>query len=302
MKVLVLGGTGMLGSMATKVLAEQGHEVFPTSRSGQPYPYDGDLIRWRLLSVEDESVWREIRRQELLDVDWIVNCLGATKPLMGEPSAEWVNGTFGWGLVREAKGVRVIHASTDCVFDGSGGWPCEVDKPTALDDYGRSKASGEPDGALVLRCSIIGPECREPARNLLGAAVEGRVAEGRHRHLWNGVTTLQWAKVVAGVIDNDNPIAGRVHLVPGGSCSKDRLVATILQAFGWLEHPLSVDGRGSAFDMRMSTARGDEVLKLWGQAGYDNPPGIEQMVWELAEYCAEEKWPQAMWRYWRCGR
>ena len=41
-------------------------------------------------------------------------------------------------------GSRLIHVSTDFVFDGSGSRPCRVDDPTApLGAYGRSKLAGE---------------------------------------------------------------------------------------------------------------------------------------------------------------
>jgi dTDP-4-dehydrorhamnose reductase len=66
-----------------------------------------------------------------------------------------------------AIGARLVHLSTDVVFDGEKGEPyVEEDEPTPLTDYGRAKADAEravPEahpGALVVRTSLIygGPE------------------------------------------------------------------------------------------------------------------------------------------------
>jgi dTDP-4-dehydrorhamnose reductase len=62
---------------------------------------------------------------------------------------------------------RLVHVSTDVVFDGEKGDPyVEEDEPTPLTDYGRAKADAERavldthSGALIVRTSLIygGPE------------------------------------------------------------------------------------------------------------------------------------------------
>jgi dTDP-4-dehydrorhamnose reductase len=61
-----------------------------------------------------------------------------------------------------AVGARLVHLSTDVVFDGEKGAPyVEEDEPTPLTDYGRAKADAERavlaehPGALVVRTSLI---------------------------------------------------------------------------------------------------------------------------------------------------
>ena len=56
--------------------------------------------------------------------------------------------------------VRLIHISTDCVFDGERGMYLESDWPNARDLYGRTKLLGEvvSDNSITLRTSIIGHE------------------------------------------------------------------------------------------------------------------------------------------------
>jgi dTDP-4-dehydrorhamnose reductase len=59
-----------------------------------------------------------------------------------------------------AHGSRLIHISTDCVFDGAKGSYQEDEPTNATDLYGRTKALGEVTGpgCLTLRTSIIGRE------------------------------------------------------------------------------------------------------------------------------------------------
>ena len=55
---------------------------------------------------------------------------------------------------------RLIHFSTDCVFDGKKGNYKDDSKKNAKDIYGLSKSFGElnEDNALTIRTSIIGHE------------------------------------------------------------------------------------------------------------------------------------------------
>lgn len=300
MKVLVLGGTGMLGSMVAKVLPDE-WEVLVTARHRPPMPYELTNTWWRRFAV-DHAAWQEDLKGLADGCDWIVNCLGATKPLMGEDAAYTCNAHF--PRVVDNLGPPVIHPSTDCVFAGDDAPHYEHDVPTACDAYGSSKATAEVglSNTAVLRCSIIGPECRSPARYLLGSALEESVRQGYAHHFWNGLSTLAWAKIAMGIIQHPEGLAGQhlLHLVPAGSCSKDRLVSTILQAFLWRGTALEAGWLDEVVDMRLDTLHRTAMNYLWSKAGYIRAPTIEEMVWELADFCRAEHWPMHAegWRYW----
>ena len=75
-----------------------------------------------------------------------------------------------------AAGARLVHLSTDVVFDGEKGAPyVEEDEPTPLTEYGRAKADAERavlaehPGALVVRTSLIYGEARPGPQELLAA-------------------------------------------------------------------------------------------------------------------------------------
>jgi dTDP-4-dehydrorhamnose reductase len=80
-----------------------------------------------------------------------------------------------------AAGARLIHISTDLVFDGRGGAPySEDDEPRPLDDYGRSKLEAErrvldlhPDALVVRTSLLVGREQPGPAERAVLKAARG---------------------------------------------------------------------------------------------------------------------------------
>lgn len=81
--------------------------------------------------------------------------------------------------------------------------------PDADDDYGISKSMGELAIALrprtvLIRTSIIGPDTRPDGLGLMAWFM--RQARGAHingytNHWWNGITTLEWCKVVESLLE-----------------------------------------------------------------------------------------------------
>jgi dTDP-4-dehydrorhamnose reductase len=199
--VLVLGSGGMLGSMVASVLAEDDDlEVTTTARSPQPPAHAFDAERD---SVAELLAGREI--------EWVVNAIGVIKPRIDESDpasilrATAVNAEFPYRLAEALEpGQRVIQIATDCVYSGATGGYDEDAPHDPHDVYGKTKSLGEvpADEFVHLRCSIIGPERGEP-RSLLGWMLsqprDGEVS-GYTNHSWNGVTTLQFAKLCEAVI------------------------------------------------------------------------------------------------------
>jgi dTDP-4-dehydrorhamnose reductase len=80
-----------------------------------------------------------------------------------------------------AVGARLIHLSTDVVFDGHKGSPyMEEDEPSPVTEYGRAKAESEarvraahPEALLVRTSLIVGGPGHAPSRHELGAGDPG---------------------------------------------------------------------------------------------------------------------------------
>ena len=150
MRTLVLGGTGIVGRALVREGRSRGWPVLGLSH-GQ-----GDISDRR-------------RADELCAAfrpALIVNCAAFTQVDLCEAEPERafaVNGAAVGNLVRaaEAVGARLIHLSTDYVFDGRATAPYTEDHPTApQSSYGRSKLEGErqalaSDRSLVVRTSWI---------------------------------------------------------------------------------------------------------------------------------------------------
>jgi dTDP-4-dehydrorhamnose reductase len=90
--------------------------------------------------------------------------------------------------------VRLIHTSTDGVF-GTAGPYFESDAPDAKDLYGRSKALGEPEGAMTLRASIVGLGGRHSLLEwVCQQAQAGERVRGYTSCFWNGITAIEYAR------------------------------------------------------------------------------------------------------------
>lgn len=140
---------------------------------------------------------------------WILNALGRTKQKSSRREELYrANTLFPLQLKsRLLSTQRLIHASTDCVFSGKAG-PYSVDSVMDADDvYGVSKSLAEviaeSDRCYIVRTSIIGPEVTS-AYGLMGWFLAQRESVvGFANHRWNGLTTLEWAKLSLEIMRNN---------------------------------------------------------------------------------------------------
>jgi dTDP-4-dehydrorhamnose reductase len=88
-----------------------------------------------------------------------------------------VEGTENVARAARAAGARLVHLSTDVVFDGRKGAPyVEEDEPCPITDYGRAKAEAErrvaavhPEALAVRTSMIVGGPSHEPSKHELAA-------------------------------------------------------------------------------------------------------------------------------------
>jgi dTDP-4-dehydrorhamnose reductase len=291
----------MLGSMVARVL---GHElatslVMTVRDETVGHPSWGGTAVHAFDVVTDDIDELLIR---LPDVAWVVNAIGTIKPRIQESAASRlnaieVNAAFPHRLAKaaERRGLRVVQPATDCVFEDRTGPFTELDTANATDVYGATKALGEvPSPAVMhLRTSIIGPEW-EASRSLLAWLLgQPQLATviGYTDHLWNGVTTLHFARVVAAVIRQDLFAPGVQHLVPTGEVTKAELLTNLAGAFG--RHDLTINSQRAPgpVDRRLSTEHPERNALLWSAAGYPSPPTVLDMCLELAAFTRDSSAP-----------
>jgi len=217
-RVLVIGGTGMLG-----------HVVYYYLKETNRYEVLNTVYRTKLT---DDSIVCDVRNQKLLksvlretNPYAIINCVGALiKESKTNPAnAIYLNAMLPHVLRKQADliNAKLIHVSTDCVFSGTKGNYGEEDFRDADDVYGRSKALGEICEVphCTLRTSIIGPELKKNGTGLLHWFMnESGPVQGYTHSLWSGVTTLQLAKCMEIVITKE--LTGLFHVTNGRRISK----------------------------------------------------------------------------------
>jgi dTDP-4-dehydrorhamnose reductase len=145
-KVLVTGSYGQLGSEL--------QQIAPQMESAEFIFTDVDT-----LNICDKDALQLFVKQH--PVDFIVNCAAYTAVDKAEEDAEKCydincNAVRNIGEVAASRGIKVIHISTDYVFDGSAHIPYGEDariNPKTV--YGKSKAAGEEDLMRVCLDAVI---------------------------------------------------------------------------------------------------------------------------------------------------
>ncbi len=242
--VLILGKSGMLGSMVYDYFKNSTNlNIYGTVRNPD-YLQGNDLLF-------DVYNFKQLEEKDFVDlnIDYIINCIGITKPFSKDNDPEGVkraiaiNSKFPWQLAEYASkhDIKVLQIGTDCVYSGKGGLYDENSPHDPLDVYGKSKSLGEVfDGtALIIRCSIIGPELKDQKSFLLEwffSQPQGGTIGGFEHHLWNGVTTLQFAQIcekiiVSNIFDELLQKSYVHHFTPNSTVNKYELMNIFNETF-----------------------------------------------------------------------
>jgi dTDP-4-dehydrorhamnose reductase len=159
-KLLVTGASGLLGANFVTETAPM-HDVTAVSHS-HPLKLAGVTTVEADLSVEENvAMVREIQPE------WVVHCAAETNVDLCEDEPEHafrMNRDMARWIAREAHDVqaKLLHISTDAVFDGLKPFETEEDVPRPMNVYGQSKFAGEEavlqehGEALIVRTNFFG--------------------------------------------------------------------------------------------------------------------------------------------------
>ena len=292
-RVLILGGAGMLGHKLFQVLRDRFSETLCTVREDvRRPPFDRvDLLQGNdVVRGVDVTDFESLRQTlECYRPVYVINCVGIIKQREEARAAIpsiTLNSLLPHKLADMAQtwGGRVIHFSTDCVFSGKRGAYTEQDDSDAEDLYGKSKFLGEvaAENALTLRTSIIGRELVEH-RSLLDwfLAQNHKTVKGFRRVIYSGVTTNQMAEVVSDIIRNHPTLSG-LYQVVAEPISKYALLCLLRNAYG-LDVEIIPDDR----EVSDRSMRGDKFQQA---TGYVSP------AWPvLVKHLAEDPTPYEKW-------
>ncbi len=292
MRVLILGGDGMMGNAAFRVFSEA-FDTFATFHSDLPpqgrfKPYHGVSEAQTICGVDVLQPGVIPRLLNYLRPDAVLNCVGLIKQREDAKHplpAIRVNSLFPHELAAACaeSGAFLVHLSTDCVFSGQKGGYRITDVPDPVDLYGRSKLLGEltEPGTFTMRSSIIGWELKGHA-GLLGwfARQRGQHIKGFRRAIYSGLSTTAMARLLAQVIQRSHEpdrLEGLVQ-VASEPIDKYTLLVRLRDALGWTEMTIEPD-ESFVCDRSLVSSPLPEGWKL-------NAPPWDEMIEELAK-----EWP-----------
>jgi len=237
MKILILGGDGMIGHKMAQVLSVQNHEIIISIRENKD-------LTLKSISSKTKVFFNDFLKDNILDFldkvnpDVTINAIGVTTRRGSTKNISdtiYLNSFFphqlsNWALALKK---RLIHFSTDCVFSGSEGSYLEDTTPNALDYYGKTKGLGEINSksSLTIRSSMIGPELFNKTE-LFEWVINNKVKEinGFSRVMYSGVTTAFMARLVTEIIENHKNLNG-IYNVASKPISKFELLHLINDNF-----------------------------------------------------------------------
>jgi dTDP-4-dehydrorhamnose reductase len=275
-RVAVLGANGMLGSAVFKILRDS----------------DIDIIGITRKELDAQTASLDDIEKVVEDCEYIINCIGIIKPYIHDDipleveRAIAVNSVFPHKLAQCE--IKTIQIATDCVFDGVKGHYDETDKHNALDVYGKTKSLGEvkSEHFLNLRCSIIGIE-KDHKKSLLEWFLnqpEQAKVNGFRNHIWNGVSTIAFAKICKGIIENKVWFYGLQHIEPNNTMNKSDMLKVFATVFDRKDISIQDIDAKDAIDRTISTVDKRKNKTLWEIAGYDEIPDIEDLIKEIKNY------------------
>lgn len=241
MRILILGGSGMLGHRLWVELSKV-HQTWITVRaSARSMPnlpgVNRDHIRENVEATNFDEI---IRALASIQPDVVINCIGLVKqlPLSNDPLTSLeINALLPHriSLISRASKIRMIHFSTDCVFSGKKGRPySEDDQSDAEDLYGRSKFLGEVlygPHTLTLRTSIIGRELQRGYGLVDWFLGQTGMVKGYQRAIFSGFTTGMIARILLECVLPNTKLAGVYH-VSSEAISKYDLLCLLKEAYG----------------------------------------------------------------------
>jgi dTDP-4-dehydrorhamnose reductase len=213
MRVLVTGAAGMLGQAVCRTARSLGHEVVDVD-------LDVDITD----QAATDAALERVRPQA------VINCAAYTDVDACETNVETamaVNGTGAGNVARSAAevGARIVHVSTDYVFDGAKREPwLESDPPQPLNVYGRSKLRGEeevaaadPQHVIARTAWLFGAGGKNFVDTMLRLGAERDEVSVVTDQVGSPTWTGHLADALVELAERGSP--GIHHTAGGGSCS-----------------------------------------------------------------------------------
>lgn len=220
-KLVIFGGNGMLGKYIYTYFKQQNNlQVISLKRS------DYDVLHNNLDALD------QLFKLHNLDSNTVVfNAIGAIphQSIINNQDYYKINSVFPMLLsyICNKYNTKLIHPTTDCVFSGNQGMYNEDSIHDSTDHYGISKSIGENIDACIIRTSIIGENTKGISLVEWIKQNQNGNINGYINHYWNGITCLQYAKILDYMITNNIYWKGVKHINSPNIISKANLLELI---------------------------------------------------------------------------
>lgn len=282
MRILVTGASGLLGLNLALEAARLGHTVFGT--------VNRNALNTAAFTVLERDLLAPGAVERLLEEvhpDWVIHCaaLAILDACEAQPElARELNSEVPAKLAHHVArgGARLVHISTDSVFDGSRGDYREEDTPNPLSVYALSKLEGERQvaaedpQAIIARVNLFGwslKGTRSLSEFFFYNLQAGKQVKGFTDVYFCPLLANHLAQVLLKMLEGG--LSGLYHVVSPECLSKYEFGLRLARKFGLDESlitPTSVaEGGLKAARSPNLTLRVDKLIRDLGAA----PPGIE---------------------------
>lgn len=286
MRILITGASGLLGLNLALETAKE-HVVYGTAKD--------HLLNTRDFTVLPGDLLAPGAVEQVLDQaqpDWVIHCAALANvdaceadPVLARKANTHLPAKLATHVARG--GARLVHISTDAVFDGKRGNYREDDIPNPLGVYARSKLDGE---TAVIQAN---PDAIVARVNLFGWSLSGRRSLGEFfvRNLLagkqvNGFTDVYFCPLLANDLAHllvkmlQKRLSGLYHVVSPECLSKYEFGLRVANKFGLdasLITPTSVE-QGGLLAARSPnlTLRTNKLALALGEALPTTSEGLER--------------------------
>lgn len=226
-QIFLLGSTGMLGNYILKYLS--------TSNNIVCIKCDAENDSFNDL----KSNIKNSLNHEQNSVKVIINCIGLIPQSGSNNDLKYIkiNSIFPkyLDIISQELDIKLIHITTDCVFDGVLGDYNEDSIKNETGIYGMSKSLGENlQNATIIRTSIIGETANGRVNKSLLEWLKSNksgTVNGFTNHYWNGITCLQLAKIIDNIITTNGYWNGVRHIHSPSVVSKYELICMLNEIY-----------------------------------------------------------------------
>lgn len=225
-KILVTGGNGQLGRAINEVYKGEAVELINTDSA-------------ELDITDNESVMKVVCEKK---PDVIINCAAHTA--VDKCESDWDNaykinalGPRNLAIAAKKVGAKLIHVSTDYVFEGNGTRPyTEFDETIPCGAYGKTKLEGEKfvrefaDKYFIVRTAWLYGDGKNFVKTMLRLSEEHDTVNVVSDQYGTPTSAMELARMIKHIEPTDN--YGVFHGTCEGSCSWADFAAKIFQMAG----------------------------------------------------------------------